>query len=254
MKKILVLIVIISLISVLALANTEYKIYSELLGTLQMYDEEGNLTGSTVEQVKEIQKRIGDDTEIEIVPWVRGLTAIQNEDNVILFSTALNDEREPLMKWLGPLEIKIIALYVKKDSGIRINSIEEAKNLSRIGTLRGDAREELLLSQGFKNLDSANNYINNIKKLYAERIDAVIESPDTFFEACMQSGIPPDAFKEEYLIVSIGLYIAFSKNFPSELFNKWKEAFKNMHEDGTFEKIYRRWHPNADLPEFLVIE
>src|SRR6056297_2520564 len=147
MKKVLTMVLVLSLMAVLSLAKADYKIYTEILGSLQMYDEEGNLTGSTVELVKEIQRRIGDDTEIQIVPWVRGLNAVQNEDNVVLFSTALNDEREPLMKWLGPLEIKIIAFYTKKGSGITINSLEEAKELKRIGAVIGDAREELLESK-----------------------------------------------------------------------------------------------------------
>jgi polar amino acid transport system substrate-binding protein len=254
MKKALVIMLVLSLLVVLTLANADYNIYTEILGTMQMYNEEGNLTGSTVEIVKEIQRRIGDDTEIEAVPWARGLNSVQNEDNVILFSVALNDEREPLMKWVGPLTTKVMAFYVKKDSGITITSLNEAKKLGSIGTYRDDAREQLLKSNGFTNLDSSSSYVTNVKKLNVGRLDAVIDTPETFISACDESGIPTDTFEEAYRIATIGLYIAFSKNFPEETFNKWKDTLKNMYEDGTFETIYHEWIPNAELPEFKTID
>ena len=254
MRKLGILILLVCLLSVLALSAEDYTIYTEILGTTQMYDEEGNLTGSSVEIVKEIQNRIGDDTAIEPVPWARGYNAIQQRDNVILFSTTLTEERRPMFKWVGPVVSRVWMFYTRKGSGVEINSLGDAKKLESIGTYKEDVREQFLLSEGFENLDSSSSNVINVKKLNANRLAAVIDSPESFVVACEEAGIPYENFVEEHVVRETELYITFSKNFDQETFNEWKNALKEMYADGTFEEIYKEWYPNAKLPEFNVIE
>ena len=42
----------------------------------------------------------------------------------------------------------------RKDSDISIKSLEDAKRVNRIGTIRDDSKERLLINLGFKNLES----------------------------------------------------------------------------------------------------
>ncbi|HRW35955.1 MAG TPA: ABC transporter substrate-binding protein, partial [Thermotogota bacterium] len=176
------------------------------------------------------------------------------KDNVILFSTTLTAERKDLFQWVGPIFSQPWVFYVKKGSGVSINSMADAEKLSRIGTYLNDAREQYLISLGFDNIDSAVNEVNNIKKLNTGRIDAMIASPDNFIASCREAEIDFNTFEEAYLVSEQELYITFSKNFDQAIVAKWQSALKSMYEDGTFEELYLKWYPDARLPTYKVVE
>lgn len=65
-------------------------------------------------------------------------------------------------------------LIARKNSHFKFKSIEDAKKVKKIGCYAGDAREKLLISKGFKNLDSLSSERpnqNNLRKLESGRID-----------------------------------------------------------------------------------
>jgi polar amino acid transport system substrate-binding protein len=228
-------------------------IYTELIGKSQFLDEQGVLTGSSVEIVEEIQKRLGDRTEIKVVSWETGYNEIQKMDNVILFSTTLLDVRRDQFKWAGPILRKVWIFYAKKDSGIVIESLEDARKFNKIGAYIDDAREQYLKAEGFTNLDSYPSDSNNVKKLVSNKFDAVIDSPVSFIESCMELGLNPDDFEELFVVKDANLYITFSKNFSEEIYLNWRTTLEEMYNDGTFEKIYKKWYPDSPLPVFKVV-
>jgi len=254
MKKILLMGLLTFVVMGLVFSNAPYEVYTELIGRSQYYDEAGTLTGSSVEIVQEIQLRVGDDTEIQVLPWSRAYNLLLSKDNVILFSTTLTAERKDLFQWVGPIFSQPWVFYVKKGSGVSINSMADAEKLSRIGTYLNDAREQYLISLGFDNIDSAVNEVNNIKKLNTGRIDAMIASPDNFIASCREAEIDFNTFEEAYLVSEQELYITFSKNFDQAIVAKWQSALKSMYEDGTFEELYLKWYPDARLPTYKVVE
>ncbi|HNR64033.1 MAG TPA: ABC transporter substrate-binding protein [Thermotogota bacterium] len=254
MKKRLLFGLCVLALTVLAFSNAPYQIFTELVGKTQFLDEKGTLTGSSVEIVREIQKRIGDDTKIEPVSWSRAYNLLMSENNVILFSTTLTEERKPIFQWVGPIFIEPWVFYVKKGSGVVINSLEDAAKLKKIGTYLNDARELYLKSKGFTNLDSAVDETVSVKKLEAGRIDAVLSSPDQFGPACESVGVDVNQFEGVFSVGETNLYIAFSKNFDKTIVDRWQAALKGMYEDGTVERIYHAWYPGAKLPTYKVVE
>src|SRR6056297_1077756 len=217
--------------------SQELEIYTEISGLAQFYDEKGELVGSSIEIVREIQNRIGDTTNIQVVPWARGYHALENKAHVILFSTTLTEDRKPKFKWVGPLYRLDWAFFVKKGSQINLNSLEEAKKLRSIGTYRDDAREQFLIQEGFTNLDSARNSVINVKKLIAGRIDAVIASDAGLKVSLEELGSTLDDVEKAFIIRTYELFIAFSKETPDIIVDEWRKALKEMYQDGTFKKI-----------------
>ena len=69
----------------------------------QFIGADGQLTGYTVELVRDIQKRVGNDDPISIVPWARGYEMIRHQPNVVLFLMAHTPERASQFKWVGPV-------------------------------------------------------------------------------------------------------------------------------------------------------
>jgi len=164
MKKLFVLVASMFIFSVQPLLSTEN------LPPLN-YLKDGILVGPSVEIVKEIQRRVGSHEQIKVYPWARAYKMALEEENVVLFGMTHTKVREDLFKWVGPLATKRDILVAKKGSGIKINSLEDAKKVKRIGTLRDDTRERLLKSHGFANLESVSDEQKNAKKLVLGRID-----------------------------------------------------------------------------------
>ncbi len=99
----------------------------------QIITSDGRLTGMTVEIVREIQQRVGNQDPITVVPWARGFDAVQKNPNTVLFSMSRTAERNPLFNWIGPVLETSYGFYARADSSLSITSLEEAKGLKRIG-------------------------------------------------------------------------------------------------------------------------
>jgi len=152
MKRLLVIIASVFLISVQPVFSKQLTILTENLPPLN-YLRNGVLVGPSVEIVKEIQRRVGSHEEIRVYPWARAYKMALEDENVVLFGTTYTKVRHDKFKWIGPLATKRDILVAKKGSGITINSLDDAKKVKRIGTLRDDTRERLLKRHGFTNLE-----------------------------------------------------------------------------------------------------
>jgi len=213
------------------------------------FKKEGVITGSSAEVVREILRRLKHPDNIRMLPWARGYNLLKTQENVALFSTARTQERESQFHWVGPLCVSRNGFYAKKGSGIQINSLEDAKRVGAIATYKEDAREQMLKSWGFTNLDSSSSGASNLKKLLSGRVDL------WFYDNIGQSllvkevGVDPGDIELVYPVVEVGLYIAFSKGTPKKIVEKWQETLGDMKRDGVFRKISRKWLPEDSLPK-----
>lgn len=224
------------------------SIYTETSGDAQMVDANGKLTGSVVELFEELQKRVGNHTKIEVVPWARSYKALQENPDTILFSVTRTPEREKLFKWVGPVLRAKWYLYAKKGSGIKIKKLEDAKKVARIGTYKDDAREQFLKQNGFSNLESVPNNETNFKKLVLGRVDLVVLTNVGAKITAKNAGHTMDAVEAVYEIKSTDLYIAFSSATADDTVKKWRNALDEMKKDGSFKKIYQKWYPGEEIP------
>lgn len=89
----------------------------------------GELTGQSVATVKEIQRRVQDKSNIEVVPWNRGYQFALTKANTALFPTTRTPEREKLFQWVGPLFVDEWVWVARKKDRIKISSLEDAKKV-----------------------------------------------------------------------------------------------------------------------------
>ena len=164
------------------------------------------------------------------------------DENVVLFSTTYTTSRKDLFKWICPLIQKRDILIALKDSHIKINSLEDAKNVRRIGTIRNDSKEQLLKSLGFTNLEPVSDERMNAKKLMLGRIDLWVNKQPGLKTVCDQAGIDYSQIEEVYHLRERDLCIAFSKKTSDLIVQKWRNAFNEMLGDGTIQKIRDKWH------------
>lgn len=220
------------------------------------------LCGLNVDIVKEIIKRLGWTSKIELLPWKRGFHELSSQNNVILFSTAYTEERSNKFQWCGPLNLVQYVFMKSADSTIAITTMEDAKGL-KIGTYADDIREKILLKAGFDasyftHYHGSNVHLQNLKMLLSGRVDLWITSDITAIEtfqrlkaSCENSNegvckrIINKKYEElieiAYIVEKYYLYAAFSKGMPSETVKKWQQTLDQIKADGTYERIMSRY-------------
>ncbi|MBU4427292.1 MAG: transporter substrate-binding domain-containing protein, partial [Proteobacteria bacterium] len=241
MKKLFVIVASVFLISVQPVLSAELTILTENLPPLN-YLKDGVLVGPSVEIVKEIQRRVGSHEQIKVYPWARAYKMALEDENIVLFGTTYTKERHDKFKWIGPLATKRDILVAKKGSGIKINSLEDAKKVKRIGTLRDDTRERLLNSLGFTNLEPVSDEQKNAKKLVLGRIDLWTYKKPGLKTVCELAGVDYNEIEEVYHLRKIDLMIAFSKKTSDSIVQNWRNAFDEMLADGTIMQIRKKWN------------
>lgn len=253
MKMLFVIVASVFLISVQPVLSAELTILTENLPPLN-YLKDGVLVGPSVEIVKEIQRRVGSHEQIKVYPWARAYKMALEDENVVLFGTTYTKVRHDKFKWIGPLATKRDILVAKKGSGIKINSLEDAKKVKRIGTLRDDTRERLLNSLGFTNLEPVSDEQKNAKKLVLGRIDLWTYKKPGLKTVCELAGVDYNEIEEVYHLRKIDLMIAFSKKTSDSIVQNWRNAFNEMLADGTIMQIRKKWNNILEDDPFPEIE
>jgi polar amino acid transport system substrate-binding protein len=232
--------------------GAELTILTENLPPLN-YVDNGVLVGPSVEIVKEIQKKVGSKEQIQVYPWARAYKLALEDENVILFGMTYTKVREDKFKWVGPLATKRDILVARKNSGIKVNRLEDAKNVKRIGTLRDDTRERLLKRNDFTNLEPVSDEQLNAKKLALGRIDLWAYKIPGMRTVCDLAGVDHTQFEEVYHLRKMELMIAFSKKTSDTIVQQWADAFDKLSKDGTILRIRKKWNLKLEDDPFPEI-
>jgi polar amino acid transport system substrate-binding protein len=225
--------------------------------TLTIYTEEwapisftlnGKPSGLAVEVVQAIQQRINNQSQIHVITWARGWKIITEQPNTMLFTMTRTSERERMFSLVGPVAVGTTNCYALKDSELKINSIEDAKQAKSIGVYRASVEEQLLLEHGFNNIAPASTPLMSAKQLLKKRIDLWCNANLTAPTILTAAGASINDVKSLFTFRENQLYIAFSQGTPSAEIDKWKDALISLKADGSFTRIYRRWLPEDTPP------
>ncbi|MGV7223295.1 MAG: substrate-binding periplasmic protein [Nitrospinales bacterium] len=249
MKKVLFILLTVILLGSQSSICQELTILTENLPPLN-YVDNGMLVGPSVETVEAIQKKVGSLEPIQVYPWSRAYKMALEEKNVILFGMTYTKVRHDKFKWVGPLATKRDILVAKKGSGVMIKTIEDAKKVKIIGTLRDDTRGRLLESYGFTNLEPVSDEQLNAKKLALGRINLWAYKIPGLRTVCDLAGVDYTQFEEVYHLREIDLMIAFSKKTSDAIVKKWQDAFDELIADGTILKIRENWNKRLEDDPF----
>jgi polar amino acid transport system substrate-binding protein len=208
----------------------------------------GRLTGMSTEVVQAVLKEVGTEAGIQSLPWARAYDTALNSENVLIYSMARTEQRERLFKWVGVVAPMSWYLYARADSKIYLESIDDARNY-QIATVKQDAGEQYLTAKGFvlgKNLQSSNKYEYNYEKLKLGRVDLWVSIELNALYLMRQAGDEPEKMIKRVLSLPDlggegGLYMAFSRNTPDDLVERFRQALETIHHNGTYDAILKKW-------------
>lgn len=215
------------------------------------FTRDGQLTGYAVEVVQEIQRRSGDQLRIEVVPWSRGYALAREQANVGLFSMARIAEREGLFQWVGPFMVTQNRFYTRLGSGLRINSLEQAKGL-RIALPRQWYSLQYLTSRGFSDIFAVSSAAKMASLFSKGRTDVLAVSDISLPMLLAEVGMRPEQVEAQFSFLQHQSYLGFSPATDPALVARWQAALDDMKRDGSFGRIYQRWFSHLPMPEMLL--
>lgn len=209
---------------------------------------DGKLTGMGTEVVEAVLKEAGEEARIQSMPWARAYDIALNAENVLIYSIARTPQRETLFKWVGIIAPTRWFLFSLPGTHFDLNSLEDARRY-QIATVKEDVGEQYLIDNGFaigRNLQSSNRYEHNYNKLKAGRVDLWISNElNAHYLVRKASGNPDEAavpqLKLDDLGGANGLCMAFSRNTPDDVVERFKQALERVREDGRYDAIVAKW-------------
>ena len=208
------------------------------------YKVDGEVVGVSVAVVEAVLKEVDVSATINSYPWPRAYKMALENENTLIFSISRIPTRENSFKWIGeiaPSEFYLFSLRSRDD--IEISNLQDAKKYS-IGTVKNEASEQFLTTNGFSNIQSNVSYKSNLKKLLIGRIDLWPMAELVAYEILKSEGHGSrDILKKAYKMEGFSagnMFMAFSQNTPDKLVEEFREALKTIKTNGIYQKILDR--------------
>lgn len=178
---------------------------------------------------------------IQEVPLARGLTQLQQHDNVVLFNLGKTPERLALAHWVGPIWEETDWLYENAQRPTGIQSLLDAKDLV-VCVLNGSSHDERLTAMAFSQLKRNNTYSTCFSMLAAGRVALVASADSGLVQKLREASIAADTVRPT--AVQLGRdegYIALSRGMPEHDILRWRETLHRFKQDGRFQALHNRY-------------
>ncbi|PHQ27144.1 hypothetical protein CLH62_06095 [Marinobacter guineae] len=207
-------------------------------------DENGRVTGATAELVRELMKRAGEPSDITLLPWARGYMMARRGPNVALFETTRSEMREHQFRWVGPIKRITGGFFVRRQDGISIETLDDARDLDGVCVYRGSSGGQLLKALGFTNLEQPTRSAQCLEMLMHGRVDTWMTSDIARLPIFAETAYSENEVRLAYATSTKYLYIAMSLDTPDSIVELWQETLDQMKLDGTLAQYYRGTYPD----------
>jgi len=206
-------------------------LYTEHWPPYQLVDQQGQLSGISVDKVKNTLESVQWPYEIKVLPWARAIKEVNSNGNSLIFSTARFAERENKFQWLARLaSVKSKLITASTHATIAINTIADVKDYTLI-LKRGEASTTFFIENNLIDEDKViwvNNSEQALNLLIKGRGDLYPVTTDSFISAVKDSSYQLSQFNYvfDFKQLDVDLFLATSMNENSTLVNDLQKLFK----------------------------
>ncbi|WP_286269465.1 substrate-binding periplasmic protein [Thalassotalea hakodatensis] len=212
---------------------------TEHLPPYQQLKSNHDVSGFSVEIVKALGKKVGDNITFEVLPWNRAYRKAQEQENVLIFSMYRIPVRDKLFKWVGKIDENVHYFYALRDlKKNHVTDIADARK--KVIAVTGNAFEDKQLTKkGFKKLARVSSPDKMVNLLFNNRVELLFGSEIAITNLASQAGRSPG---ELIRLITIenwgdGLWLAFSNQTPDSTVLKYQRAFEQLQKSGQIEAI-----------------
>ncbi len=204
------------------------RILTEDYPPFNYVDTNGKVIGQSTEVMKSIMGKLGQDINIEVMPWAQAYQLTQTDPGTALYSVARTAEREHLFMWVGPIGAYENWLYAKKGSGVHVSTLEDAKAVRAIAAVKDEAGQQKLAGLGFINFVFTDATADGLKKLDAGDVDLWLGTREDVELVAKKAGVNPDNLEPVVFVLKLDLYLAFNKNTAFSTVDSWQKALDSL--------------------------
>jgi polar amino acid transport system substrate-binding protein len=216
------------------------------------FEDNGNITGFSVDLLRALGKQADIEISIELVPWKRYLKVVESTPNTLLFTATRNQGREDRFKWVGPIDGRTQKLYKLKEPNydwkmkIDRTSNETAlksihKNRYQIIAVSGDASEKNLTSQGYEVFSGPKPELN-VKQFINERAPFIVNVDISIASKLKMEG---RSFSEVEAVAvfndKYSYYYMVNKDTDTEIVYRLQKALDILKYNGVYKSIKNKW-------------
>ncbi len=216
------------------------------------FEKNGEITGFSVDLLREISKQAGIIISIELVPWKRYLKVVEETPNTLLFTATRNANREDRFKWIGPIAGRTQKLYKLKKSNndwnMKIDMTSNEEALKSIHTkqypiiaVSGDASQINLSNQGYTVFIGPKPELN-VKQFINERAPLIVNVDISIATKLKMEG---SSFSEVEAVAvfndQYSYYYMVNKNTDTEIVHRLQKALDILKYNGVYKRIKNKW-------------
>lgn len=230
--------------SLIVFLNAELKVFSEDLPPFSYNGNLNNPTGIAVEIVRKILENNKQKSGIKIMNFSKAFELVKNHDDSILFPVSRTKKREKLFKWVGPLFKSKSYLYKLKNNNKTYN--QKGKNAKGIAVVKNYASTRALIDQEYSNLVVSSHTSQALRLLLNKRVElADIGEMFLPFRAKQAKVDHKKIVNTGIMILLHKQYIAFNKNIPDDVIQKWQDELDRLKQNGTYDSIFKKEYKKA---------
>lgn len=204
--------------------------------------ERGRIEGLGADFVRELQSRVGDHAEIEMLPELRAMQTTERQANVVLIGFSRTPEREDRFHWIAPLIRKPWVLYVRPGDARKVASVADLGQFGSIAVVLGDVRERWLRGQGLVNLVDTGSPGQSVRLLQTGRVEALFHEPQGVAWYCHSQDCGKLVPRAAWVARHSDVWVLMSKpGTPADTVRRWQQAAQTIRDDGSWERMARRW-------------
>jgi polar amino acid transport system substrate-binding protein len=107
--------------------------------------------------------------------------------------------------------------------------------------------QQALKQQGFRNLVGTPDPRDSVRRLMSGEVQLAVFTDITVADIAREAGYSLADLEPVLAVGRTHFYVALSRDTPADGVAKWQATLDQLKQDGTFERIYRRSLPDAEI-------
>ena len=197
--------------------------------------EAGHAAGPGIELARRLIEGLPVRLNEEAVP-LRRLLAMTEARPLVVVALVRTAPREDKFRWIGELYRDSLVMATKKPHP-RIDSLDEARRVGRVGVTLGGIAQALLEDQHFTNVEPSLDMTAQARKLAGRRVDAWCGLRQSVRQAWETTGSDAGEIETGAELMPVSIWMAASLPVPAELVDQLRRRFAELQRDGTADRI-----------------
>ncbi|MDD1729355.1 MAG: transporter substrate-binding domain-containing protein [Methanospirillum sp.] len=203
-------------------------VYTESNPPFSYINQTGEINGSMVLLVQHLADRTQTKYTLDLRDWSSAYENVLSTPNTAIFPIVQTSNRTPLFKWVGPVDQMEYAFYCRSSEVMNVSSLEDISGAGIIAVPKETARHHMLKDANITNLLPVSTDAEAIDAVLHGKADIWLGTRNMYNDGREAFGADLNQLMLINSWKSVPLYIAFYKDTPDSLIERWQQEFDDL--------------------------